>query len=244
MSKRVAAVIQARMSSSRLPGKVLLPLAGRPILDWVFRAARASQEVDEVVLATSTDRTDDSLATFAEKMGVRCVRGPLDDVLSRFLLAASETSADAVVRLTADCPLLDPALIDSTVSIWRYNDQTDYVATTLTRTLPRGLDVECVRVGALKQADKTAENHHRTHVTSLLYEKGSPFSQFGLSLRPEASAYRLTVDTDLDFAALKALVQITGDRIVPWNELVSLMKENPAIVEINKSVKQKQLVEG
>src|SRR5699024_5456219 len=112
--------------SSRLPGKVLRPLAGRPVLAWMVRAARAAEGVDEVVVATSTAPGDDAVAELGEELGVRVVRGSEDDVLSRFVLAAETTAADAVVRLTADCPLADPALISAVVGLWRADRSLDY----------------------------------------------------------------------------------------------------------------------
>lgn len=221
-----------------------MPLAGRPILDWVLRAARASVEVDDVVLATSVDETDDVLERFAAARGVTCVRGSLDDVLSRFLLAADTVDADAVVRLTADCPLLDPALIDAVAGLWRRNTSTDYISTTLVRSLPRGLDVECVKTTALRAADALAYGYHRTHVTSLLYAAGSAFSRLGLVNEPDSSNYRVTVDTTLDMDALQAITSHTGDRIIPWRELIQLLVDHPDIPEINGSVMQKEIVEG
>lgn len=244
VTARVIAVVQARMTSTRLPGKALMPLAGRPILDWVFRAAASSSEIDEVVLATSFDPSDDVLADFAVERGIRTVRGPLDDVLSRFLLAIDGVEADAVVRLTADCPMLDPALIDSVVSIWRHNSGIDYVASTLHRSLPRGLDVECVRVAALRTLDALATGYHRTHVTSMLYSEGSQFSRLGLMTSPNRSDLRLTVDTDLDFEVLRQITQQTGDRILPFREILDFLDSNPDISAINHLVRQKHAAEG
>lgn len=244
MTAKVIAIVQARMSSDRLRGKVLLPLAERPILDWIFRAARSSNQIDDVVLATSTDPSDTVLADFASERGVKVVRGPLDDVLGRFLQAVEAVPADAIVRLTADCPFLDPALIDSVVSIWRHNQETDYVASTLYRSLPRGLDVECVRAEALRAVGALAAGPDRTHVTSRLYAPESTFSQLGLMTAPNLSHYRLTVDTELDFRALNEITVRTGDRLVPWRELVNILDNNPYISAINGTVRQKDISEG
>jgi spore coat polysaccharide biosynthesis protein SpsF len=232
------------MTSTRLPGKVLMPLAGRPILDWVFRAAQSSAEIDDVILATSHDPSDDVLAEFAVAKGVKVVRGPLDDVLGRFVMAVNRVPADAIVRLTADCPLLDPALIDSVVSVWRHNSQTDYVASTLQRSLPRGLDVECVRASALLALDRVASGYDRTHVTSMLYAEGSKFSRLGLTTMPNRSHFRLTVDAPLDFEALHEITLRTGDRVVPWREILEILETNPNIAAINNSVRQKDVAEG
>ena len=233
------------MSSNRLPGKVMMRLADRPILDWVFRAATSSSEIDEVVLATSLESSDDVLAAYARERGVGVVRGSLDDVLDRFLLAAEQTQADAVVRLTADCPLLDPSLINAVVNTWRQNEPTDYVATTLHRTFPRGLDVECVSASALRELARVATGYHRTHVTSMLYAPDSQFTRLGLITGPDCSHYRLTLDTQEDFEALSEITALGGgDKVLGWAELVEILKTNPHISAINGNVRQKAISEG
>ncbi|WP_371706653.1 cytidylyltransferase domain-containing protein [Pseudarthrobacter sp. NIBRBAC000502771] len=232
------------MSSSRLPGKVMMRLADRPIVDWIFRAALCSAEIDDLVLATSQDPSDDILVDYAKTRGISVIRGSLNDVLDRFLLAAEHTKADAIVRLTADCPMLDPALIDAVVSMWRHNDHTDYVATTLYRTLPRGLDVECVKVSALLELREKATGYHRTHVTSMLYAAGSEFSRLGLVTSPDRSQLRLTVDTPQDLEALSEITSLTGDRVVGWMEILNILGDNPRIAAINKDIRQKDVSEG
>jgi spore coat polysaccharide biosynthesis protein SpsF len=166
---RVLAVVQARTGSSRLPGKVLRPLGDSTVLGWVVRAARQSPGVDDVVVATSTAPDDERVADAARELGVQVVRGSETDVLSRFLQALDEHPADGVVRLTADCPLLDPALIGQAVAAWRADAALDYVSTTLVRNLPRGLDVEVASADVLRAVSGTATGYHRTHVTSSIY---------------------------------------------------------------------------
>src|SRR5687768_7109147 len=125
---RVNAVIQARLSSTRLPGKVLRPLGGRSVLSWVIRAAQETHNLDTVILATSDDPTDDPVADEAASCGAVVVRGPLDDVLARYVKAVREHPCDAVVRLTADCPLHDPAVIAQVVAVWRADPTLDHVS--------------------------------------------------------------------------------------------------------------------
>lgn len=232
------------MGSSRLPGKVLRPLAGRPVLGWMVRAAQSAAGVDEVVVATSTDPGDDAVADLAEELGVKVVRGSEDDVLSRFMLALEETQADAVVRLTADCPLADPALISSVVGLWRSDPSLDYTATTLVRTLPRGLDVELASRAALERADAEAESFHRTHVTSYLYDGKASFRTMGLVVQPAANDLRVTLDTVEDAEMLDAIVAELGDRAPAWHEVVDLLRARPDITGINAGVRQKKLTEG
>ncbi len=210
----------------------------------MVRAARAAQGVDDVVIATSTEEGDDAVARLGEELDVRVVRGSEDDVLSRFALAQAETGADAVVRLTADCPLADPSLISKVVAVWRSEPGLDYVATTLVRTLPRGLDVELVSKEALAVADAEAEDYHRTHVTSYLYAGPRRFRTMGLVVQPPANDLRVTLDTLQDAEALDAMVAELGDRPPAWHEIVGLLRSRPDIVHINADVKQKALGDG
>ncbi len=242
---RVAAVVQARTGSTRLPGKVLHPLAGRPVLDWVLRAAATCPGIDEVVVATTTLPEDDAVAELARDAGASVVRGPVDDVLERFLRALDTSPADAVVRLTADCPLLDPELLGAVVATWRAApDAADYVATTLVRTLPRGLDVELVTAAALRRSGEEARDHHRTHVTSYVWSHPDRFRLTGLVVAPAADDLRITLDTPEDAALIQALVEVTGDRAPSWRELVAVLRQRPDLVALNAAVVQKTLTEG
>jgi spore coat polysaccharide biosynthesis protein SpsF len=244
---RVNAVIQARMGSSRQPGKVLRDLGGRPVLGWVVRAAAASGVLDRIVVATTTKPADDPLAELAGELGADVVRGPEDDVLARFVLALDAGPAEppvAVVRLTADCPLLDPELIALVVDTWRSDPTWDYVSTTLVRTLPRGLDVELARADALRRLAETATGHDRVHVTSGLYAEPERFRLHGLTVDPPADDLRVTLDTADDAAALDALVAVLGDEPPSWRRLVAALRSRPDIVARNAHVQQKALEAG
>jgi len=242
--QRVNAVVQARTGSSRLPGKVLRPLADTSVLGWVVRAARASGAIDEVVVATSSLAGDDAVADEAARLGVPVTRGDEDDVLSRFLQAAEEHPAEAVVRLTADCPFLDPALITQTVAVWRADPSLDYVATTLVRTLPRGLDVELATVAALREVSRTAVGHHRTHVTSGLYAAPARFRLAGLVVAPRADDLRVTLDTAADADLIEAVAAELGTGPWPWRDVVALLRARPDLVALNADVLQKPLEAG
>ena len=243
-ARRVVAVIQARMGSTRLPGKVLLELDGVPVLEWVVAAARAAQGIDEVVVATSTQPADDPLAEFGSSGGVRVVRGSEEDVLGRFLLAAEATDADAVVRLTADCPLLDPDVISQAVAVWRLDPELDYVSTVQHRSLPRGLDVEVAAVSALRRAASRPEPHHHAHVTSALYEDGSGFTLASLSFTPRSERFRVTLDTPDDARLLAALAPLLPSRPPRWRDVAGLLASRPDLAALNAHVEQKPLQEG
>lgn len=235
------------MGSSRRPGKVLSDLGGRSVLGWVVRAAQASGVLDRVVVATSATAADDPVAQAAQRLGADVVRGPETDVLNRFLLALDAfpgDQPDAVVRLTADCPLLDPALIALVVRTWLGDPSWDYVSTTLVRTLPRGLDVELARADALRRVAATARGHDRVHVTSGLYADPATYRLHGLGVDPPADDLRVTLDTAEDAAALAALVAVLGDAPPSWRDVVATLRARPDIVALNAHVQQKAVEAG
>jgi spore coat polysaccharide biosynthesis protein SpsF len=240
----INAVIQARTGSTRLPGKVLEDLGGRPVLEWVVRAAAAAAQIDTVIVATSTMAGDDVVADLAESLGVQVVRGSEDDVLSRYICALDAHPADAVVRLTADCPLLDPTLIDAVAGAWAAACAYDYVSTILVRCLPRGLDVELATARALRAVDRIAVGHDRVHVTSLLYAQPSAYRLLGLCVAPPANDLRVTLDTAEDLALLRALVAELPDAPPAWSEVVAVLRARPDLVAINSGVQQKPLAAG
>jgi len=241
---RINAVIQARVGSTRFPGKVLEDLGGRPVLEWVVRAARSATQIDTVVVATSTKAADDDVAELAENLGVAVVRGSEDDVLSRFVAALDAHPADAIVRLTADCPLLDPTLIDAVAGAWVASPTHDYVSTVLVRCLPRGMDVELVTAGALRAVDRTAVGHDRIHVTSGLYAQPSAYRLLGLCVTPPANDLRVTLDTREDLALLRALVAELSDAPPSWRDVVAVLRARPELVAINAGVRQKPIEAG
>jgi spore coat polysaccharide biosynthesis protein SpsF len=241
---RINAVIQARVGSTRLPGKVLEDLGGHSVLEWVVRAARAATQIDKVIVATSTSPGDDAVADLAGSLGVRVVRGSEDDVLSRFIDALDAYPADAIVRLTADCPLLDPTLIDAVAGTWAAAPVHDYISTVLVRCLPRGLDVELVTAQALRAVDRMAVGHDRIHVTSAVYADLTAYRVLGLCVMPAANDLRVTLDTAEDLALLRAVVAELPDAPPSWTAVVGLLRARPDLVAINSGVRQKPLTAG
>jgi spore coat polysaccharide biosynthesis protein SpsF len=241
---RIKAVIQARTGSTRLPGKVLEDLGGRPVLEWVIRAARAATQIDEVIVATSTAAGDDIVANLATSLGAPVVRGSENDVLSRFIVALDAHPADALVRLTADCPLLDPALIDAVVGAWAAAPTLDYVSTVLVRSLPRGMDIELVTARALREVDRMAVGHDRVHVTSGVYADPTAYRLLGVCVTPPAHDLRVTLDTAEDLLLLRAVVAELPDAPPQWRDVVALLRRRPDLVAINASVAQKPIEAG
>jgi spore coat polysaccharide biosynthesis protein SpsF len=236
---RVNAVIQARLSSTRLPGKVLRPLGGRSVLGWVIRAAARTHNVDGVILATSDSPEDDPVADEALRCGAEVVRGPLDDVLARYLLAMRTHPCDAVVRLTADCPLHDPALIAQVVGVWRADPTLDYVSNVVVRRYPRGFDTELVRRDVLEAQDDVATGAHREHVTSNIHTRPEAYRLAGVLSGVDNSDLRVTLDTPEDARLLDELVAALGGGVPAWTDVVAVLRSRPELAALNASVVQK-----
>ena len=237
-------VVQARTGSSRLPGKVLRRLGGRTVLERVVRAASASGAVDELVVATTVEAADDAVEAECARLGVACARGPVDDVLTRFLDVLDAHPADVVLRFTADCPLLDPAIVARAAAVFHAVPGLDYLTTSLARTLPRGLDAEVARADALYALDERATGYHRTHVTSYLYTHPDEFDVLGLTLQPDLSHLRLTLDTPDDWRLIEGVVAALGDDPVPLGKVAAWLADRPELVAANAHVRQKELAQA
>lgn len=202
---RTIGILQARMSSSRLPGKVLKPVSGKPMIIHQLERIERAATLSEVIVATSIDPTDDVLAETLSGHGYRVFRGPLDDVLARFLGVIDETQPANAVRMTADCPLISPSVIDQVVSSFHESDA-DYASNTLTPTYPDGLDVEVVSASAMHQlADLDLDQHEHEHVTLGIYRRPERFTLHNVvdSTGADRSNLRWTVDTAEDFAFIQ-----------------------------------------
>jgi spore coat polysaccharide biosynthesis protein SpsF len=242
---RVVAIIQARMGSTRLPGKVLKDLGGETVLARVVNRTRRATLLDEVVVATSVLPADDAIAQECERLQVACFRGDEADVLDRYYRAAQEFAADAVVRITADCPLIDPELIDAAIRS-RFDQKADYASNSLVRTYPRGLDVEVFTADSLARAWSAArEEYQRTHVTPYLYQNPELFKVISIAGEVDHSQYRWTLDTAEDLELLRAVYEHFGNRdTIRWVEVLDLMESQPELAALNSQVHQKTLREG
>ncbi len=225
----ILAVLQARMSSTRLPGKVLEPILDKPlILRAIERITRAST-LDGLVLATSVDPSDDPLAEIAERAGVTVRRGSLEDVLSRYLQVVNEMRPDTVVRLTGDNALTDPAVIDRVVAEHQRTGA-DYTSNTVERTFPRGLDVEVATADALRTVGRVATDRaEREHVTMGIYRRPESFNVSQLLQYPDRSEMRWTVDlpADLAFAREVYAELYPADPGFGQDEILALIKRRP-----------------
>lgn len=237
-------IIQARMSSTRLPGKVLMPLAGKPALEHLLSRVQVARRVDTVVIATSTLPADNPIANYCERAGVLCVRGSEDDVLDRYLLALRRYPADLVVRITSDCPLLDPFLIDELLErIEAAQGTVDYLSNILQpRTIPHGLDVEIFRREALERAGREAVRpEEREHVTPYIYHHPELFRIARADLPQDISRYRWTLDTPQDLAFLEKVLAGLEPGAFRWQDTLAILEKHPEWVAINSGVLQKSL---
>lgn len=244
---RTVAVVQARSGSTRLPGKVMADLEGVSMLGRVLRRLSRAATLDAVVVATSDGPTDEAVAREAERWTRHpAFRGSEEDVLSRYLGAARRHDADAVVRITADCPLIDPALVDRTVGRF-LDERPDYASNSLRRTYPRGLDVEVVDRRALEAAGAEAEeDYERVHVTPFLYRHPERFSLLAVTAEGEEdhSHLRWTVDTAADLELVRRIYRHFGGRDdFGWREVLALVERRPELTQINRRVRQKSLEE-
>jgi len=233
------------MGSTRLPGKVLADVSGRPMLDRVVRRTAQADLVDRVVVATTDHPGDDLIVQRCDRLALDHFRGSEEDVLDRYHRAAAMFSADAVVRITADCPLVDPSVIDRVVRAF-LDERPDYAANTLRRTYPRGLDTEVIAAEALDRAWREAgKPYHRAHVCPYIYEHPERFRLLSVSAREDYSDGRWTVDTpeDLEFVR-RVYRQFGSDDAFAWRDVLDWLAGEPSVAALNRHVCQKEVEEG
>ena len=237
----VGAIIQARMGSTRLPGKALVDIAGTSMLARVIDRVGRARTIDRVVVATTTNAQDDRLAQYSRALPVEVYRGDEHDVLDRYYQAARLYTLDVVVRITSDCPLLDPGLVDRVVRLLLEPDsRVDYAANTLRRTFPRGLDVEAVPYATLERVWKEAQSpHQRAHVFPYISEHPDQFLMAGITDDVDRSAMRWTVDTEEDLMFVRELCRALGSREFTWKDVVAVLDKQPELLRINAMVRQK-----
>ena len=240
MTARTVAIVQARMGSTRLPGKVMLPLLGQPVLSRVMRRAGRARTLDEVVVATTTRPDDDAIVALAEREGWPVVRGSETDLLDRYLLAARTHDAEVVVRITSDCPLIDPDVIDATVDAFHAAD-VDYASNTLEPpTYPRGLDVEVVSRPALERAGREdADPAWREHATPFVYRHPELFRLLRVPADDDHSDLRWTLDTPEDYRLISRIYEALDRDDFGWREALALVEANPSWTALNDGVVQK-----
>ncbi|WP_050033584.1 cytidylyltransferase domain-containing protein [Halorubrum halophilum] len=247
MSQQVVAIIQARMGSTRLPGKVMLPLAAEHALSHTIRRVKSTEYVTKTMVATSKRTADDIVARYAVRSGADVFRGSESDVLGRIHDAACSANADVIVRITGDCPLIDPVTIDTAVQEILDGD-TQYAANIFDRTFPRGLDVEVFTFESFERVHEEAtEPHHREHVTPYYREQEDVFSTESVTSEDvfdepqfqNRGDLRLTLDEADDYEVLRTIYEnVPFDDILPTREAIRYVDEND-LMELNADVEQK-----
>jgi len=243
--KRVI-ILQARMTSTRLPGKVLMDLAGRPMLAQQLRRLVLCRQADEIVVATTTNATDDPVVAVARAENVRWFRGSESDVLGRYIGAAREAKADVVVRVTADCPLIDPEESSRVIEeLTAHREQCDYASNVVQRTFPQGLDTEVMYADTLERLGRLAQSAPaREHVTYfILNERPELFGIHSVTDVENNADLRWTVDVPQDLEMVHRLYEELGlgERAVGYRELLAYVRAHPAVAAVNAGVQQKRV---
>lgn len=244
IQSRVVAIIQARMGSTRLPGKILLPLGGRTVLANVVARAQGATHIDDVVIATTTAAVDNIVAAEAHRLGVDAFRGSEDDVLDRYRRAARQARADTIVRITSDCPLLDASVVDVVIDRYLSNGgRLDYVSNTIVRSYPRGLDVEVFSAEKLDEAAKFATAKlEREHVTQYIRNHTTRSRLGSVEHSSDLSRHRWTLDTPEDMEFMRQVfdrLPITEASIPSFLQVVDFLDMHPEITALNSFVEQK-----
>jgi spore coat polysaccharide biosynthesis protein SpsF len=234
------------MTSTRLPGKVLLPLAGEPMLTRLVERLRRVQRAEAIVIATTTNATDDAIAELCAQLNVACHRGSELDVLSRYADAARLHGADVVVRITSDCPLIDPPLIDQVIAVYQEGDS-DCVSNMLPPTWPYGMAVEVFSAAALAQAHTEAtQPAEREHVTPFLYAHPERYRLRNVASPVDLSQHRWTVDTPEDYELVRRLFEALYP-VRPHftqNDILAVLDAHPDWIAINQHIRQKPATES
>jgi len=230
------------MTSSRLPGKVLLQAAEKPMLERLVNRLRAVPSLQRIVLATTTNKADDKLEEFSIKMGISCYRGSENDVMARVIEAAESEAADTVVEITGDCPIIDPVIVEQTISVFK-SKQVDY-ASNGSRSFPDGMGTQVFQLGALKRSAAMTNNRlDREHVTLHMRNHPEIFTQAYLVAPPELHwpELGLTLDEPKDYELLKKIIEYfePNNQLFSCLDIIKLLRQNPEWVAINQAVVRK-----
>ena len=233
---KIVAIVQARIGSTRLPGKVMKPINGVPMIELLLARLALSREIDQIVVATSTDPRNQPLVDHVRNLGYACERGSESDVMERYLLAARTHEADIIVRITGDCPLIDPELVDEAVRRFR-TEGVDYFSNTVPTTYPDGLDTEVFTMAALEKAARETDSpYDHEHVTPYLRESGH-FSGASMQAEYDYSALRWTVDEQADFDVVSGVfAHFAPDIHFTWQQVLALQQAHPDLFAANNQL--------
>lgn len=246
LKMKVGIIVQARMTSTRLPGKVLLPVLGKSLLEYQIERLRRVRSSDEIIIATTTNVTDQAIVDLCQHLGVKVFRGSEADVLSRYFGAAQENELDVVVRVTSDCPVIDPAVIEDVIRFYLHKGSYDYVSNSLQRTYPRGMDTEVFSIKMLAEAYQEAmKQMEREHVTPFFYSNPQRYRLGNVVYKEDQSHHRWTVDTPEDFELLTKIIEYYYpiDQYFTLEDTLKFLDQNPNWFSINAHIEQKKLAE-
>ena len=237
---KVLAIVQARMGSIRLPGKVIKKIGDKTLIQILLERLSLSSEIDKIIVATSTDSINDDLQSHIESLGFNCFRGNEKDVLNRYFESATEFKADAVVRITGDCPLVDAILVDEVIKEFKKRN-VDYCSNVEPSSFPDGLDIEVISYKALTQANQNAKSeYHREHVTSFIRESDT-FKKSSLVNYEDLSNQRWSVDEPEDLEVIrKVFDQFYPNIFFGWKEVLEISLTKPEIFEGNSLIKNNE----
>ncbi|GEK33619.1 cytidylyltransferase domain-containing protein [Kurthia sibirica] len=239
----VTAIIQARMGSTRLPGKIMKQVNGKSLLLHQIERIRKCKNIDRIIIATTIEEQDDEIVKFCEHNRIHYYRGAEHDVLARYYETWKAYGGETIVRLTSDCPIIDSEVVDDTIQYFKKNSF-DYVSNTIERTFPRGMDTEVFSSSVLEKTYHEASLiSEKEHVTAYIYTHANLFSIGSYKAQKDYSKYRWTVDTDEDFLVVKNLIETSARQKLPLNLLnaVKLMEHNPDWFDINAHIEQKKI---
>jgi spore coat polysaccharide biosynthesis protein SpsF len=241
----VIAITQARMGSTRLPAKVLKPILGKPLLWWHLTRLRRAKLLDGVIVATTEAPGSDPIAEIADGLGIPVHRGSEQDVLARFAGAAAHMAAETIVRVTSDCPLIDPALVDQVIGEYlAHRPATQYVSLDVAR-FPRGLDTEVFSRAALDEArEEATDPFEHEHVTPFLWRQPERFGLRQLSTAEEIAPYRLCVDEEADLTLVTRLIEMLAPTRphFGWRDCIDLLARDPSLAGLNAHIRQRPAV--
>ncbi|WP_209121611.1 cytidylyltransferase domain-containing protein [Alkalihalobacillus sp. BA299] len=242
---KIGAIIQARMGSTRLSGKVMKQIMGKTVLSHVIERVKQSKLIEDIVIATTVHERDNNIEAEALKCGLSVFRGSEDDVLSRYYYAAKQHNTDVIIRITSDCPVIDPIVIDEIISCYlegQYDLVTNAGSDLTQRTYPRGLDTEVFSFKALEDAFVNAkEKYQSEHVTPYIYEQSHKIYYFKNDV--DYSRYRLTLDTKEDFELISEIYKrmYKGRHDFYLNDIIELFEREPNLFNINAHIEQKKI---
>lgn len=244
--RKSAVIVQARMGSTRLPGKILEKVTGQmTMLELIIERLKSCKVPDEIIVATTDRSQDDVVVRLASKTGVKSFRGSEEDVLDRFYNCAAHFKIDVIIRITSDCPLLDPALVDKMLKRFLASKSgIDYMSNTQRRTYPRGLDVEIITFEVLEKLSRLAnEGRQREHVTAYIHQHPELFKLDSVEQKKDLSHLRWTVDEKKDLEFVKEIYKrlYKKNRVFLQGDILKALKEEPYLSEINKDVEQKAI---